>query len=268
MQLKEEISEFWNSGTLIYSAGWLAGFGVIKGLVKDYDHVVIDEFADNSFFEGARAATKNVHKFRHLDQAHMAELVKAIRAKDTENAVLVVTESLFPLDSASPDLPSYQKITNELKSYLLIGCGHDFGIFGATGQGIWEEQGLTDRSNVLLVGTGSKTLSINFGFVGITDRLIPEYLKYYSTAYMFTNAINPVQANSALATLRVVRSEEGRQLRTKVLKNGALLRGLLAGKGFQVLGRVSPFVCVRVGNEIVARIITRILMDNCTPPPS
>jgi glycine C-acetyltransferase len=42
MQLKEEIAEFWESGALIYSAGWLAGFGAIKGLVKDYDHIVID----------------------------------------------------------------------------------------------------------------------------------------------------------------------------------------------------------------------------------
>jgi len=78
---------------------------------------------------------------------------------------------------------------------------------------MWEEQGLTDRSNVLLVGTGSKTLSINFGFVGVAHPIVTDYLKYYSTAYMFTNAINPVQANSALATLRVVRSEEGKLLR-------------------------------------------------------
>jgi glycine C-acetyltransferase len=71
MQLKEEISEFWEGSTLLYSAGWLSGFGVIKGLIKENDHVVIDEFADNAFFEGSRAATRKVHKFRHLDEHHM-----------------------------------------------------------------------------------------------------------------------------------------------------------------------------------------------------
>jgi len=47
--------------------------------------------ADNSFFEGARAATKSIHKFRHLDEAHMNEIVRGIRAKDSENGLLVIT---------------------------------------------------------------------------------------------------------------------------------------------------------------------------------
>jgi glycine C-acetyltransferase len=35
MQLKQELADFWGvKGLLIYSAGWLAGFGVIKGLIK------------------------------------------------------------------------------------------------------------------------------------------------------------------------------------------------------------------------------------------
>jgi glycine C-acetyltransferase len=52
-------------------------------------------------------------------------------------------------------------------------------------------------------------------------------MKYYSAAYMFTNAINPVQANCALATLRIIRSEEGKTLRKKVLSNCKYLRSKL-----------------------------------------
>lgn len=42
-------------------------------------------------------------------------------------------------------------------------------------------------------------------------------MKYYSTAYMFTNAINPVQAATSLANLSILRSEHGRLLRKKVI---------------------------------------------------
>lgn len=42
MQLKEEISHFLNIKTLIYSSGWLAGYGAVKSMIKDYDHVIID----------------------------------------------------------------------------------------------------------------------------------------------------------------------------------------------------------------------------------
>ena len=97
---------------------------------------------------------------------------------------------------------------------------------------MWEEQNLEDRSNVMLVTTASKTLSINFGFVACTDASVPEYMKYFSTAYMFTNAINPVQANAALACLRTVRSHKGKLLREKVLANCTYLRDLLTSKGY------------------------------------
>lgn len=71
MQLKEEIAHFLGLKTLIYSSGWLAGYGTVKSLIKDYDYVIIDEFAENAFFEGAYAATKNVYKSRHLDEKHI-----------------------------------------------------------------------------------------------------------------------------------------------------------------------------------------------------
>lgn len=48
MQLKEELAEFWGvNSLLIYSAGWLAGFGVIKALIKDDDHIVMDRLSHN-----------------------------------------------------------------------------------------------------------------------------------------------------------------------------------------------------------------------------
>ena len=78
-----------------------------------------------------------------------------------------------------------------------------------------------------MIGTGSKTLSTNIGFAGCNIPHVIEYLKYFSTAYMFTNAINPVQAATSLSNLRILRSELGRQLRKKVLENYKYLRAKL-----------------------------------------
>jgi glycine C-acetyltransferase len=49
----------------------LAGFGVIKGLLKEYDHIIMDQLSHNCLQEGSNAATKNIYKFPHLDQAAM-----------------------------------------------------------------------------------------------------------------------------------------------------------------------------------------------------
>ena len=49
----------------------MCGFGALKGLVREWDHVVMDEFMDNGVVVGAEAATANVTRFKHLDSAHM-----------------------------------------------------------------------------------------------------------------------------------------------------------------------------------------------------
>ncbi len=87
----------------------MAGFGVIKGLIRKWDHIIMDKLAHNCLQEGSNAATPNVNKFTHLDYDEMLEHLKRIRAEDQENAILVVTEGLFSMDSDSPDLNAYQQ---------------------------------------------------------------------------------------------------------------------------------------------------------------
>lgn len=187
----------------------------------------MDNLSHNCLQEGANAATKNVIKFPHLDTKAMEAKLKAVREKDTENAILVVTEGLFSMDSDTADLNEFQQITKKYNAFMLLDCAHDFGCMGPGGRGTWELQGLKDRSNVLFMGTGSKTLSTNIGFVACDDPKIIEYLKIFSSAYMFTNAINPVQAATSLANLRILSSEHGNQRRQKVLENYKYLRAQL-----------------------------------------
>lgn len=83
-------------------------------------------------------------------------------------------------------------MTKKYEAFLMIDCAHDFGCMGENGRGVFEIQGLKDFSNVILMSGGSKCLSTNVGWVAI-DRLdVIDYLKFCSSAYMFTNAVNPV----------------------------------------------------------------------------
>lgn len=113
----------------------MAGFGVIKALIRPSDHVIMDYVSHNCLQEGAISATKNIKKFAHLDQAEMLTMLKETREKDPHNAILVITEGLFSMDADYPDLVFYQKVTKQYNAYLLIDCAHDFGHLGATGKG-------------------------------------------------------------------------------------------------------------------------------------
>lgn len=96
------------------------------------------------------------------------------------------------MDADTANLVELQKITKKYDAFLMIDSAHDFGCMGPTGKGVWEAQGLTDLSNVLLMAGGSKCLSTNLGFIGCQNKDVIEYLKVHCTAYMFTNAVNPI----------------------------------------------------------------------------
>lgn len=66
---------------------------------------------------------------------------------------------------------------------------------------------------------GSKCLSTNVGWVACNDKNVIDYLKFFSSAYMFTNSVNPVQCATALAQLRILRGGLGSRLRKQVLQN-------------------------------------------------
>src|SRR3954471_11850530 len=83
----------------LFPTGWAAGFGVIKGLVRPNDHIVMDTLSHACLQEGASAATKNVHHFRHNDVDAVRDKLANIRAKDATNGILVVIESLYSMDS-------------------------------------------------------------------------------------------------------------------------------------------------------------------------
>lgn len=165
------------------------------------------------------------------------------------------------MDSDTPDLNRFQQITKKYNAIMLLDCAHDFGCMGENGRGTWELQGLKDRSNVVFIGTGSKCLSTNIGFVGCDDPNIIEYLKIASTAYMFTNAINPMQAATSLANLRILKSEHGSQRRKQVMANYHYMREKLDAKGHTIFGNPCPILPLKVGNEIVCRLVSRTMMD-------
>jgi len=238
--------------------GWAAGYGVVRGLVRETDHVVFDQLAHNCLQEGAAAATRNVHFFRHLDLGHARIKLAAIRAKDPHHGILVVTEGLFSMDSDSPDLVGFQAVCREFGALLVVDVAHDLGCTGPNGTGQIGSQNMLGRVD-LIVGSFSKTFATNGGFVATQRRELCEYLRYLSPPATFSSALAPTQVAVALAAFGVVRSTEGERRRQDLAVAVQALRAGFACRNIEVMGVPSPVVPVFVGRDDVARIAARLL---------
>ncbi len=259
IELERKIGDFLEYDCVsLYPTGWAAGFGVIKGLVRQKDHVVMDALSHACLQEGAQAATRNIHLFRHNNLEHAREKLAAIRAKDTENGILVVTESLFSMDSDTPDIVALQELAHEFDATLVVDVAHDLGNLGPTGRGFIEIQGMVGKVDVVM-GSFSKTFASNGGFVAAKGRALKEYMRYYSSPNTFSNALSPASAAIVGKSFDIITSAEGARLRTKLMTNINMLRGMLAQCGMETYGDPSAIVCVKSGTEALARLVGRRL---------
>ena len=259
--LERRIAEFLGmEEAILYPTGWAAGYGIIKGLVRSADHIVMDMLSHTCLQEGANAATRNIYQFRHLDIDHCRRWLSSIRAKDTENGIMVITEGLFSMDSDTPDLVAMQALCDEFNATLMVDVAHDFGALGDTGRGHIGTQGMLGKVD-LVMGSFSKTFGSNGGFVACKKRAVKEYLRFYSPTATFSNALSPVQAATILKAFDIVGADEGRALRGELLGNVNFLRSSLRNAGMDYYGDPSAIVAVKCGTEGLARLVSRRLPE-------
>lgn len=259
LALQQKISEFLRvEHTLLYPTGWAAGYGAIKGLVRPDDHVVMDALAHNCLQDGAAAATRNVHLHSHLNLQSARRHLARIRARDTRNAILVVTEGLFSMDSDTPDLGALQELCREFGATLMVDVAHDLGSIGEDGRGHIGLQQLLGSIDIVM-GSFSKTFASNGGFVSCNSVAMKEYLRYFGSSGAFSNALSPVQAATVLQAFEIVDSAEGRALRAALMSNVLMLRTELREAGLEIIGDPSAIVSALLQGEGFARMVSRNL---------
>jgi glycine C-acetyltransferase len=245
---------------ILYPTGWAAGFGVIKGLVRSYDYIVMDALAHACLQVGAQAATRNVLLFRHLDLDHCRARLEDIRAKDLKAGIMLITEGLFSMDSDTPDIAAMQDLAKKFGATLMVDVAHDLGCLGPGGTGHIGLQDMLGEVD-LVMGSFSKTFGSNGGFVVTNSRAVKEYLRFYSPSCTFSNALSPAQVATITKALDIVESEEGIELRGMLMTNILSLREQIRAGGMEVYGDPSAIVAVRTGDEALARMTARTLPD-------
>jgi 7-keto-8-aminopelargonate synthetase-like enzyme len=259
--VEEKISQLLNMNhVLLYTTGWLAGYGVIKGLVRPEDHIVMDVLAHNCLQEGALASTKNIHHFLHLKESSLERTLRKIRTEDLTSNVFVVTEGLFSMDSDSPDLTKTHLICRNYNAHLIVDVAHDLGNSGPGGSGQLGIQQMLGKAD-LVIGSFSKTFASNGGFVATNNKSLKEYLKIYSPSHVFSNGMSPIQISIINKALDIVMSNEGDDLRKSLHNNINCMRDIFLKNNFVCYGGPSPIIPVIIGPEKIGRLASKIMSE-------
>ena len=206
---------------LTFSSGFAAALGVVPAIVGKSDFVFLDKLSHACLVDGARLSGATLRVFPHNDLRKLRALLESTRAKAPTARILVATESVFSMDGDVCPLREILELTESYAALLLLDEAHGFGVLGEHGMGLAEQEGLQGRVTFQM-GTLSKAAGLSGAYLAASRDWI-DWLMNRARSFIYSTAPPPALAHAGLASLVLIRSGAGRDLRARLQENIARL---------------------------------------------
>lgn len=241
-ELENELSKFLGRpATMLFNSGFAGAFGIMTGLLRRGDAVVVDEKSHICWIEGARAAGARIETFAH----NSAESLDQALAKHTGKRRVVIIEGIYSMDGDMADLPALVPVAQRHGVGIIIDEAHSILTAGPNGRGVTEHFGIEDGIT-LKYGTFSKAFAGVGGFVsGPAETL--NYLRYYASSYSFSCSLPPATIAALIAALNVAKNEPER--RRQLERNTTYFREKLNAMGIDTGESTTQVVPLIIGSN-------------------
>jgi len=235
---------------LSYVSCWNANEGLCPTILSEQDIVISDQLNHASIIDSIRIA-KTIAKcqtavYRHSDMADLEEKLAAARAARRR---LVFTDGIFSMEGDIARLPDILTLARTYDAIVAVDDSHATGVLGKTGRGTAEHLGVLGAVDII-TSTLGKALGGAAGGFTAGPLALTDYLTQRSRPQLFSNALPPTVAASALAAVRVLEAQPERVARLH--QNAAYFRDQLQGLGFKPLAGETPIVPVILGETAKA----------------
>lgn len=242
-QLESAIAEWKHcEAAVVFPTGYAANLGVITTMGVPGVRIFSDELNHASIIDGCRLSGADVCIYRHRDVEHLDFLLDDWAAQSRGRTV-VISDSVFSMDGDLARVEDLIECTGRHGSLLILDEAH----------GVLEPEiafSMEGGSRVLRMGTLSKTLGSIGGFIAGARSDI-DLLVNRARSFIFTTALTPSDAASAMAALEIVCSPEGDGLKERLHDYVQRVRP----------GHLSPIIPVVLGSENTALSASARLLE-------
>jgi glycine C-acetyltransferase len=245
--------------SMSYVSAWNANEGFTATVVEEGDFVCSDALNHASIIDSIRLA-KSITKcksavYKHADLDDLrAKLAGARSAKRR----IIWSDGVFSMEGSITPLPDLLQIAREHDAVLVIDDSHATGVLGRTGRGTAEHFGVLGEVDVITSTLGKALGGAAGGFVAGSAALC-DYLTQRSRPQLFSNALPPTVAGSALAAVELI---EQHPERVQTLRDNArYFRERIIEAGFSPLAGETPIIPIIVGETAAAIQMSEMLLD-------
>ena len=245
--------------SLSFVSCWNANEATPGTLLGEEDIVISDQLNHASIIDGirlAKAITKcQTAVYRHADLDHLVELLTAARGRRTR---MVITDGVVSMEGAIAPLPDLVEICRRHDAVLVVDDSHATGVLGATGRGTAEHFGLVGEIDIITSTLGKALGGAAGGFVAASEAVC-DYLTQRARPQLFSNALPPTVAASALASIEFLEAHPERV--ETLAQNAAYFRDGLLELGFRPHPGETPIIPVIIGETADAIRMSQLLLD-------
>ena len=258
-ELEEALARFVDcESSLTYVSCWNANEGLCPTILSEPDVVISDQLNHASIIDAirlAKAITKcQTAVYKHSD---MADLEDKLRAAGNARRKLIFTDGIFSMEGDIAKLPDLVALARKYGAVLAVDDSHATGVLGKKGRGTAEHYGMLGQVDVI-TSTLGKALGGAAGGFTAGPTALTDYLTQRSRPQLFSNALPPTVAASALAAVRHVEAHP--ELVTRLHQNAGYFREQLLSLGFKPLPGDTPIVPVILGETAKAIHMSELLL--------
>ena len=248
VELEAELASLHNKeAALVFTSGYVTNSTVLSTLGGIPEMVLFSDSLNHaSMIEGVRFGKCERHIFRHNDVEHLEELLDGV---DINRPKLIGFESVYSMDGDIGPIKEVCDLADKYDAITYLDEVHAVGLYGETGGGVAEREGLADRVDVIQ-GTLGKAFGLIGGYIA-SSALLVDFIRCFGSGFIFTTAMPPATAAGAVASVRHVRKDI--QRRIKLHRNVNTLKSQLRDVGLPLMETPSHIIPIMVRDPNLCR---------------
>jgi glycine C-acetyltransferase len=261
--LEERLAGFYKmEKCLVFTSCSTANLGMISTLMGDGSIIFSDEENHASIIDGCQAAKGNTIVYPHNNTDYVNEEIK--KFKDA-HLKMIVTDGVFSMSGDIAAVPRLLEIANSNSAILVVDEAHAAGVLGETGRGTPENYDLEGKIHII-TGTLGKSFGGGAGGFVVGSKDLIDFLFHRSRSFIFTNAIPPAVAASALKAIEIIK--EHPELILKLRRNTVQIRNALNEIGYEVSESQTPIIPILTQDTHRTTALSRRLFEEGIFAPS
>ena len=254
--LESEIAR-WHKmeSALIHTSAFVANEWTLISLTRIINDIefVSDDNNHASLIQGIIKSKAKKHLFKHNNMQDLEDKLKAVKGTPC-----LIFESVYSMEGDVATIKEILDLADKYKAITYIDEVHAVGLYGETGAGWLEKIGLQDRVDIVS-GSFSKAVGLHGGYIA-GDKEVVDAIRSISPGFIFTTSIPPVICAGALASVKYLKDEGGRELRSQHQEKAMELKSLLTDYNIEVYPNDTHLVPVMVRDPVKCKKISDTLL--------